>query len=1673
MLRTLSVLIGTIFTPSLFSQPCLVTSDPQRITALETLAGTLRPNLTPVGPSRRVVIAIFPGWIPAEQRDDVASTLTGFYKSANKTKSLSLAVFNGKGFTVDDPPESAKAWQKAVREALLPLPETTAPPSAAHLYSTVASSLAAIGGDWSSVILAGRLPDLTPEVRDYGLAWVSSRICGAKVRLSYWSIGGGPSAFWSAVVDLTGGNPELQTATDVIEQSERRALEQASWPELPVSFGFLLSHAKLQSSTAGGAPSELPILSAAAGASLPDPERYAELLSIERQLSEQASVKERSETQVHQMRALAEQALAINARSPIALRVEADYHENAHDYQTATGFLEKLIEIEPHNAALQAELGHCRFAAGNLEGAEKALMIAHEAKAGGAAVALELARIRLASKDDAGALPFLEETLTFDSRATELWYARADAAARIGDNAKVADSLEHALAIDAQNLPRRTSLVQLYVGRRSAEDALRHIRIVMSALPLDPVTRRQYAEFLDQLNRPAEALLVWKKVIDSDPANEPAYYRVAQLLLDGSSVAESLAAAETGLSAAPGSARLYLIKAESLNRQDRYFEARQTLRDAAKTVEDVDLLERLAQMEDVSGQSAPEAYRALFVARDKAASKSPEPVRTLERALEVSVRDGDGKAAAYFRTRLETAGRPALSDWAKPDVGKRGSTAVVSGGLEALAFIAQMHFQSPQSFFTEYCKTLAVRATTPDINQRNLYLEGIRNYFQQLSQLKALGRRKENATEIVISLSDKKIRQQSEKILAVLGWKLKFNKTAVTLEAGEKSSQARRQETASALALDEVGIQQALESGKSYTFEIPDELAPVLLGESTWMSTFFPNSSTAKLAGGFAEALLADPRVAKTYAALSAISSRAVSALTAGADLKTLAEKHADLLFRYGSAFALQGDHAAVPGGPGAEAVWESIVGVAPARPKEFFRALLQKDDGKLLAYFATVGQVDVDHQRFFTRSAPRTARFYQLFRDSEDLLRGAGKLARNSFAEFLGATPLDPELRVLFPGGPEVWALAKGSSSSASKNAKMVRKLSRITAPEQEDEILDRLARTHYMLRGERVSEINNFVAVARIDEHRPDPLDEASALLLAQNYGSDKPAYPYFAALTGLGQSQFEHFFSLIEQLSAVQRVDLNVILGELHSVIELIALAQDSGSLKAKDATDLFDQICVQFAKANAPAGYTASSLETVRELLRRSSHGETDADPDRALENLLLGGGAPGRFELGGESRQVDASGMRRSAYRKVLAEQKVTSLKTLLDFYDNLQDLIHGRGSAVEHAKALDNLRASLLTVELPKKTKTSEIDRKLVMTFNEAKVAELISRLKQRIARKKVNQKDVEEICGELASLISPQVKLALSGIVYGYFLSPGDLLVSQDPLLLRKHRFLSFSGFDKGLLAPSGLASSNGGLGSYLEGGFADFPIAAGQIAFSGAQPPPNTGPIAEAQMAALRATDWNRLNEKDLITFGLRLRLAREWVLHTAIDAKLLDGLAEAAEGLLSPARKAELLDRIAARDWDGAFGNLTVGDLYSLSERYLERYSSDSWQSPVLTELRRDPDAADDTRLRPLGGSASDLLGCSHSHLEVLGAYEDYEGLLLPNKLAQRTAEFKLYLADFAGSAGIPPAALNALAQPVALQIIKGMKMTDMNDWRGAHRAFAGLDEKAVLMVIAGQK
>src|SRR4029077_10127983 len=353
-----------------------------------------------------------------------------------------------------------------------------------------------------------------------------------------------------------------------------------------------------------------------------------------------------------------------------------------------------------------------------------------------------------------------------------------------------------------------------------------------------------------------------------------------------------------------------------------------------------------------------------------------ERQRALERGLAVSLRDQDSKHAQSFAALLQTAGD--LDARALLGAEQRAAGgALVPGALEALAFAAHVEERvKPERFFAQYCRAL-IDQTMVRGKEANLYLEAIRDHFQRIAALEAFGKREGDRVVITLLLNGKDGRRNTEKVLSLLGIKLRASKGDVAVGRGEKKDQAKKQETVSALALDEVGMQDAFQAGKPFIFEIASERAPLYPSEKLWRDAFYAKESEP---AGFASAALRLPKMPHLYLALSSMDRKAIAELLSAVPLQTLYERYADLLDHFAVAFALEGTHAAVPGGPSAEALWTELVGAQPSRPGAFFHALLEREDGKLLAYFFTLSQLDRAHQAFFTANVARASRFFKLF---------------------------------------------------------------------------------------------------------------------------------------------------------------------------------------------------------------------------------------------------------------------------------------------------------------------------------------------------------------------------------------------------------------------------------------------------------------------------------------------------------------------------------------------------------------------------------------------------------------------------------------------------------------------------------------------------------------------
>jgi hypothetical protein len=718
-----------------------------------------------------------------------------------------------------------------------------------------------------------------------------------------------------------------------------------------------------------------------------------------------------------------------------------------------------------------------------------------------------------------------------------------------------------------------------------------------------------------------------------------------------------------------------------------------------------------------------------------------------------------------------------------------------------------------------------------------------------------------------------------------------------------------------------------------------------------------------------------------------------------------------------------------------------------PADPARFFRELLENRDGKLLIYYHTVGQLDAPRQRFFTRSPERLRRFYDLFAATLD---GRTSGSENYFIDFMRDLPLDPNGSVMFPGSPEVWLVVKGQSSDEGRNAKLLRKAKKVAAPDEEDEILIRLAKTRYEARDLERSQLDNFLALARIDRYRREPLTEPEAVLLSQQFSNNEGFYPYFNIFTELQQEDYRAFFRLADKFDRKVEIDSNSMFGQFQSLVELIALAQLRGGLPPGDAARLFRSLCDSYADARDAAGWSSAALGIARKLALTTAE----------LRDRLM---PPPVAAQVNDTFSVDFGTARRASFDRILQIQRITPLEVLLRISQRLED-------PLEKIAELETLFGAILTPEIPKNLEGPT--RNIVEVHKPGRFTKLLRDL-QAASRKKWKDKDRQNFVRawgqDVLQALEPTIATTLAGHIYGIYFDAKDLVISGDPLLVHKHVFVPVTLAKSQLRAFSSATftrSSEAG-GSAFQGSFSGFAMAVGH-ALSATTGASAASPFAStAALGNLRAADWRNLTDDDLRYAGLTIRAGRELVVSSATNGAAFEALQELTAGLVGFARRQELLAGVRDRDWETVWRSLTLSEAFFIGRagraRKL-RWVPPSWKPWTHCEK----------------GQPSTLWGVTPfriAHvgvpvLEPLPPYEEFAHYTLPHRLAERCSEASLYIADWFDRKGISAAAMGALVEPLTRAMLANVHSADPRDWTAVMEAWQSLDAKLWDKVVTAQ-
>ncbi len=1601
------------------------------VTLASTPGGSTAAKLSPVTPSTDVYLIVLSDSLTADDvprvRHEISSAFSGSFLSAHP---VHLVTVVGPGGDVSSALTSGTQLQLTLKRLS---PGTTAGVFSLDLLNTLGGVAGNLTGNWSNAVVVGRLPaPANDEI--WVSAWLGAIFRKQHIRLSFWSLDGTAPAWAQSLAAASAGLVSTSTVSALLPTlNDDSVLFQADW-DVSLKGGAWPYQAELKSAT-GQTIASFPDLAAAPNF-LPPLTSY---LAARADMRNAAATDEPS----------ARKTLDLNPADADALKRLATLRKELNKLKESAAAWKDLSEVTPGDGSVWAELGLTLYAIGSFEESARALDRAVELGVKNRSTLEVRAELHVKHGDFSKALPLIQEALLEKTSASQqtaqsLWLLRAECARNMKHWPDEADSLEHAAALAPLPLDHSTRLIEGYLAGNDVAHAMPHLRRVSNDLPRQATVRAQYAEYWERVREPSAAEPLWKSAVEYDAKFEPAYVGLVKHYLEAHRSAEALKIADDGLNAVPSSITLVLAKENALESLGDIYGARRLLTARATGDLDSEILKRRAFLEDAYGSAAPEAYAARLQMLVKSEAPQADVVELCRRGLLVSIRNERYDVAKTFADVLAKAGDRNGQDLLQLRKSTESASSELLGGVDAFNFLVFGGGKAnPDHILVNYSRKLS--GTVADSHEAVatkewLLLQArIHEYFQIVGELAALGERKNGHFEISLNLGDKAGKQRTEKVFGILGLKLKSNKEGLAVKAAVGKSEAKKQDTLAALAIDDASIQEALAAGKSYTLEIPIDSVPIFPNSEFWQAV---SGEHDKRPGGMAEWLVANPRTARLFYALNSMDRETGKILVRSISIRKLDEHYSSLLSLYGAALTVRGGVAEVPGGPRAATTWQGFTGVSPATAVPFIEALLNKDEGRTIAFFYSLSQLDAQHQQFFTRSPERLKRFYDCFRESAEMRRGGERrLTSGSFVEFLREVPLNDDLSVNFPGSAEVWMVAKGGNATLSSVAKLNRKMKRSVAPDSEDAILLRLATSGYKTRLGEQSELANFIATVHIDAQRSEPLSPQAALLLAQGYANYAGLYSYLGELGDLDEADYQKLFSLADRFKAFGVVTANLRLGGLHSFLAMTALLRERGNVPEADVIAIFRKGLDRYLAANGPAAWAIASLNNVDDLDRLTApHADSH---NAAVQALMLGNSASAR---------------RQKLFAHVLTLQKAPSLDALFTIRADLDKIQSAAQRQSTSADAVDDAQRQVSTfvvLPIPKAWRVDSDRKKYLDLFTNTDALAVIGKIREKQAKRKQYPSEVQKLADNLTADLEPWVELALVSRIYARYLDPSDLLVSEDPMLVRKHEFAEL-GARSGPISyftTSNLQISSAGEGSYFIGGLAEFALSAGEARSSGNHIGGTGEFFAKAIFSSIRATDWSAVGPAALQSFGATVRIAREWIVQSAVSQPALELLEQETLGLLSLNRRRLLIDGIEQRDWPAVWESVSVSDLYFLGQMLLEKPAtagalSEIWKLQPVSAMRQL--ALQQKDMDALGAVAPSLNGCPQPRLRRYAPYEEYERYYMPGPMAQRTAELKLYLAWIADNRAWADDALEDISPAIADKLLKTIQMRDPYDW-----------------------
>ena len=209
------------------------------------------------------------------------------------------------------------------------------------------------------------------------------------------------------------------------------------------------------------------------------------------------------------------------------------------------------------------------------------------------------------------------------------------------------------------------------------------------------------------------------------------------------------------------------------------------------------------------------------------------------------------------------------------------------------------------------------------------------------------------------SSTPKKEREGVQKIVELLGLRLRERRGAYTLEIEATAVAAERSAWVSANGLDVKQILSSVSVDKPIGLHVTDAELPLPLPDF-WQHEVFTSKHLPILD------IITDRQSSLFYVGLMALDDETLGFLAGHLPLlRHLREDQPGTFAAFGRSIRIHSGIVDVPGGPTAAVVWESLIGRAATDPERFVRDLLAQDNGRLAYFYDLVDHLDRAHQAF------------------------------------------------------------------------------------------------------------------------------------------------------------------------------------------------------------------------------------------------------------------------------------------------------------------------------------------------------------------------------------------------------------------------------------------------------------------------------------------------------------------------------------------------------------------------------------------------------------------------------------------------------------------------------------------------------------------------------------